>query len=312
MENSMAPDVTVVTPSYNQGTFIEETIRSVLCQEKVTIEYIVMDGGSADGTLEILEKYRNRLDYVSEPDHGQADAINKGFQRSRGRILAYLNSDDIYFPGAVAKAVHFLDRHREFAMAYGEGYHVDVHGRILERYYTESFDFQRLSEICFICQPTVFFRRELLSSIGYLDPRLHFCMDYDYWIRVAKRYSVGYIPEYLAASRLYPEGKTLSKRFEAHEEIVETVRRHYGHVPARWIAAYAHAFLERYLSRERRICKAAFGPLVETIYLMKYLAVNKRFPFGNSMVRLDPGNIIETKSPSGKEDRNPTPHEHRN
>jgi glycosyltransferase involved in cell wall biosynthesis len=117
MENSMAPDVTVVTPSYNQGTFIEETIRSVLCQEKVTIEYIVMDGGSADGTLEILEKYRNRLDYVSEPDHGQADAINKGFQRSRGRILAYLNSDDIYFPGAVAKAVHFLDRHREFAMA---------------------------------------------------------------------------------------------------------------------------------------------------------------------------------------------------
>jgi glycosyltransferase involved in cell wall biosynthesis len=288
MPDSCPPDVTVVTPSYNQGIFIEETILSVLNQTGVTIEYLVMDGGSTDSTIEILEKHRGRLEFVSEKDKGQTDAINKGLRRSRGRILAYLNSDDTYLPGAVAKAVRFLDSHSEFAMVYGEGYHVDVQGRFLERYYTEAFDFRRLAEICFICQPTVFFRRELLATVGYFDASLQFCMDYDYWIRVGKQYAVSYVPEYLATSKLHSEGKTLHKRVAFHEEIVRTVQRHYGHVPVRWIAAYAHAYLERYLSRQGRARDVAFRILVHAIFLAKYIATNRRLPINDFMTRLKP------------------------
>lgn len=280
------PDVTVVTPSYNQGAFIEETILSVLNQTGIAIEHIVMDGGSTDGTLEILRKFEGRLSYLSEKDKGQTDAINKGLRRARGRIIAYLNSDDTYLPGAVAKAVRFLDRRREYAMVYGEGYHVDVHGRFLERYYTEPFDFQRLSEICFICQPTVFLRRELLTTVGYFDESLQFCMDYDYWIRVGKRYSIGYLPEYLATSKLHAKGKTLANQTAFHREIVHMIQRHYGYVPARWIAAFAHKYLESYLSRKGRMRDLAFRTLVHSIFLTKYLAVNRKLPINDLMTRL--------------------------
>lgn len=286
MPEIKTPDVTIVTPSFNQGQFIEETILSVLNQTGADIEYIVMDGGSTDGTLEILEKYAGRLQYFSERDRGQTDAINKGLRRARGRILAYLNSDDAYFPGAVAKAVRFLDDHPEFAMVYGEGYHVDAQGNFMERYYTEPFDFRRLAEICYICQPAVFFRREVLSALGCFDASLQYCMDYDYWIRVGKRFSVGYIPEYLAASRIHSETKTLSKRVEFHEEIVRTVKRHYGHVPVRWIAAWAHAWLERYLSRNTRAKDLAFRALVRLIFLAKYVAVNRRIPVRDIVARM--------------------------
>ena len=281
------PDVTVVTPSYQQASFIEETIQSVLTQTGVTTEYLVMDGGSTDGTLEILERYRSRLQYLSEKDQGQADAINKGFQRAQGRILAYLNSDDTYLPGALTKAVHFLDEHPEFAMMYGEGYHVDAQGRFLGRYYTEPFDFQRLAQVCFICQPTVFVRREMLSAVGYLDTRLQYTMDYDYWIRIGKRYAIGYLPEYLARSRLHPENKTIFQRIQVHQEILDTVRRHYGRVPARWIAAYSHALLERYLSREDRVRDLTFRLLIKAIFLWKYVVTNKTLPLGDSMRRLN-------------------------
>jgi len=287
MNKSGPPDVTVVTPSYQQASFIEETIQSVLTQTGVTTEYLVMDGGSTDGTLEILERYRSRLQFLSEKDQGQTDAINKGFQRAQGRILAYLNSDDTYLPGALTKAVHFLDEHPEFAMMYGEGYHVDAQGRFLERYYTEPFDFQRLAQVCFICQPTVFVRREMLSAVGYLDTRLQYTMDYDYWIRIGKRYAIGYLPEYLARSRLHPENKTIFQRIQVHQEILDTVRRHYGRVPARWIAGYSHALLERYLSRKDRVRNETFQFLVNAIFFWKYVVTNKRLPWGDSMRRLN-------------------------
>ena len=287
MSKSGPPDVTVVTPSYQQASFIEETIQSVLTQTGVTTEYLVMDGGSTDGTLEILEKYGSRLQYLSEKDQGQTDAINKGFQRAQGRILAYLNSDDTYLPGALTKAVRFLDEHPEFAMVYAEGYHVDAQGRFLERYYTEPFDFQRLAQVCFICQPTVFVRREMLSAVGYLDTRLQYTMDYDYWIRIGKRYAIGYLPEYLARSRLHPENKTIFQRIQVHQEILDTVGRHYGRVPARWIAGYSHALLERYLSRKGRVRDETFRFLVNAIFFWKYVVTNKRLPRGDSMRRLN-------------------------
>jgi len=285
---SDVPDVTIVTPSFRQREYIEETIRSVLQQTGVTIEYLVMDGGSTDGTVDILKKYQNQLQFVSEKDKGQTDAINKGFRQARGRIVAYLNSDDFYLPGAVAEAVGFLDRHPEIALVYGEGYHTDAQGRFLERYYTEPFDFQRLAEICFICQPAVFFRRVLLSTIGYLDPSLHYCMDYDYWMRVGKRYTIGHLPRYLAGSRLHSEGKTLSKRVEMHHEILETVLRHYGRVPSRWTTSYSHILVQRHWSRQGRFHSLAYDYLVRLIFMLKYIQLNKRFPFTDFISRMNP------------------------
>jgi glycosyltransferase involved in cell wall biosynthesis len=232
-----------VTPSYNQGRYIEDTIQSVLSQDYPNLEYLVLDGGSTDETLKVLKRFEGRLRWISERDRGQADAINKGFRMAKGAILGWLNSDDIYLPGAIGKVVEGFQTHRDIGMLYGEGYHVDAAGKVIERYYTEPFNFQRLGEICFICQPTAFLRADVFRAIGPLEIGLHYCMDYDYWIRVAKRFRIGYLGEYLAHSRLHLETKTLSQGVEFHEEILQTVKKHYGHVPVRWIYAYAYVCL---------------------------------------------------------------------
>ena len=237
------PLVSIVTPSYNQGRYIEETIQSILNQDYPNLEYIVVDGGSSDNTIEILKKYQEHLTWISEKDRGQADAINKGFGMAKGEIVAWLNSDDTYLPKAVHQSVCYLEAHPEVGMLYGEGYHIDEDGEFIERYYTEPFDYQRLSEVCFICQPTVFLRTEVIRTVGPLYITLDYCLDYEYWMRIAKRFRIGYLGKYLANTRLHLDTKTLSKRVEVHQETLQVVKRHYGQVPIRWINAYAHAYL---------------------------------------------------------------------
>jgi glycosyltransferase involved in cell wall biosynthesis len=241
------PLVSIVTPSYNQGRYIEATIQSVLQQDYPNLEYLVFDGGSTDDTLAVLRRYDGSLLWVSEKDRGQADAINKGFHSARGDILGWLNSDDTYLPGTVRRVVEYFQTHPDVGMVYGEGYHVDAVGQIIERYYTEPFSFKRLAEICFICQPTVFLRAEVVKAIGPLDIGLRYCLDYDYWMRVAKHFRIGYLGEYLANSRLHLETKTLSQRVGFHQEILQTVKKHYGFVPVRWLYAYAHGYLSEKL-----------------------------------------------------------------
>jgi glycosyltransferase involved in cell wall biosynthesis len=237
------PLVSIVTPSYNQGRFIRDTIESVLTQSYPAIEYLVMDGGSTDETLSVLASYGDRLAWVSERDRGQTEAINKGWRRTRGEIVAYLNSDDTYLPGAVERAVACLTEQPDAGVVYGEGYHVDAAGAVLERYPTEPFDLARLEETCFICQPTVFLRRSVVERVGYCDESLRYCMDYDLWIRAAKVTRFAFIPHYLANSRLHRDTKTVGQRVPAHEEILRVVHRHFGHVPPSWVYAYAHAVL---------------------------------------------------------------------
>lgn len=240
---SVRPTVSIVTPSYNQGPYIEETIRSVLGQESPGLEYIVVDGGSTDDTLEILRKYEAHLRWLSEKDRGQADAINKGFRAARGEILGWLNSDDTYLPGAIRKVVEYFRTHPDVDMVYGEGYHVDEGGEVIERYSTEPFDRRRLAEVCFICQPAAFFRARVFREVGPLDASLSYALDYDYWMRIAARCRIGHLNEYLANSRLHRGTKTLSRPVEVHAEILRTVRKHYGRVPTRWIVSSALVYL---------------------------------------------------------------------
>ena len=240
----MLPLVTIVTPSFNQGQFIRATIESVLTQDYPRIEYLVMDGGSTDDTVSILQEYSDRIRWVSEPDRGQAHAINKGWRQASGGIVAYLNSDDAYLPGAVSQAVSALQIHPEAVAVYGEGFHVDAAGAVLDRYPTEPFDADRLREICFICQPTVFLRRDAIERVGYLDESLRYCMDYDLWIRLAKAgRTFSYTPHYLASTRLHADTKTLGQRGQAHSEILQVMYRHFGRVGPRLVFGYAHAVL---------------------------------------------------------------------
>src|SRR5437016_2863998 len=177
------PLVSVVTPSFNQEEYIEATIRSVLGQDYPAIEYIVVDGGSGDSTIEILKRYQGKLTWTSEKDAGQADAINKGFARARGEIVAWLNSDDTYEPGAISAAVGYLRAHPDVAMVYGEANFIDAAGKFIGRCaHVEEFDAGRLVNYSdFIVQPASFFRRSALEAVGGLDPSLHYAMDYDLW-----------------------------------------------------------------------------------------------------------------------------------
>lgn len=277
------PLVSVITPSYNQGRFIEETILSVLNQDYPNIEYIVIDGGSTDQTLEILNKYNGRLTWFSEKDKGQTDAINKGLRLAKGEILAYLNSDDTYLPGAIAKAVRYLTSENPYSpFVYGEGYHTTAEGTIIERYPTEPFNFQHLAETCYICQPTTFWKRDVIETIGFFDDNLHYAMDYDYWIRIAKHYgTLGYTSDYIANSRLYLETKTMSKQLEAHAEILNVIRKHYGrgNVPSTWIYAYAHMYMDRLIFRETKPKNALFILGMTTMTALKFLQYNHAIPF---------------------------------
>ncbi|MZP43108.1 glycosyltransferase [Heliobacterium gestii] len=236
--------LSIVTPSYNQGQFIERTIRSVIDQGIEGLEYLVMDGGSKDETISILKKYDGCLRWVSERDDGQADAVNKAIRQTSGEIIGWINSDDIYYPGAFQKVMDFFASHPEAMVLYGQADHIDIHDKIIEPYYTEEWDYQNLLDVCFICQPAVFFRRQIVDEIGLLNPHLQYCMDYEYWIRIGRRYPMHYLKANLAGSRLYADTKTLGSRVKVHREIISMVYHETRKVPSRWIFNLGHVVAE--------------------------------------------------------------------
>lgn len=203
------PRVTIVTPSYNQGQFIEETIRSVLLQNYPNLEYIIIDGGSSDNSVEIIKKYSSYLTYwISEPDRGQSHAINKGWKMATGEIVAYLNSDDTYCPNAISTAVNYLDTHQDISMIYGDCLFINEESENIHLSPIEEFDFQRLVFCNFIPQPAVFFRKNVINEIGFLDESLHMAMDYDLWVRIGLKYNVKYLAKTLANFRMHKSNKS--------------------------------------------------------------------------------------------------------
>jgi len=206
------PKISIITPSYNQGQYLEETIRSVLLQGYPNYEYIVIDGGSSDDSLSILKKYSQFITkWTSEPDKGQSDAINKGFKLAKGEIVAWINSDDLYAQEAFSLiALHFA-QNPNISMIYGDCEFIDEFGEKLSLCRSREFDIQKLVEDCYIPQPSVFFKETIFESLGYLDESLHYAMDYEYWIRIGLHFNMQYIPFTIAKFRLHSESKTISK-----------------------------------------------------------------------------------------------------
>jgi len=196
------PFVTIVTPSFNKGEFIEETIQSVLKQTYKNIEYIVIDGGSTDDTLSILKRYP--LTWIQEPDAGQSDAINKGWRLAKGSILAYLNADDTYLPNTVEKVVNHFNEHPDCEMVYGDAIYTDEKGTLIKNHVAGEFNLDDLLSCKDeIPQPSVFIRKKVFEYLGGLDTHLKLAMDLDYWIQIGLRYKVDYIPEVLSKVKFY-------------------------------------------------------------------------------------------------------------
>jgi glycosyltransferase involved in cell wall biosynthesis len=205
--------VSIVTPSFNQAPFLEETIRSVLEQDYPRIEYMVVDGGSTDGSVSIIKQYADRLAWwVSEVDKGQTDAINKGFGRAKGKILAWLNSDDTYEPGVVSAAVEFLQENPDIGMVYADCNFIDENGQVIGKFNAAQTDYKRLRQgYVHIPQQTMFFRAGLWHAVGPLDPSFFFAMDYDLWTRIAAHTEIKYLPGQTWANfRIHTSGKTIS------------------------------------------------------------------------------------------------------
>jgi glycosyltransferase involved in cell wall biosynthesis len=203
--------VSIVTPSYHQDRYLEGTIQSVLTQDYPQIEYMIVDGGSTDTTVNVIKRYEHRLAWwISEKDQGQTDAINKGFACARGDILAWINSDDTYEPGAVTAAVNYLQDHPEIGMVYGDCNYIDESGNAIGKFNSAQTDYRLLRQgYTHIPQQTMFFRAQLWKQVGPLDSSFYFAMDYDLWTRITARAQIKYIPQTWANFRLHTAGKTI-------------------------------------------------------------------------------------------------------
>jgi glycosyltransferase involved in cell wall biosynthesis len=244
---SAPPAISVITPSFNQAKYIRETIESVARQKPFFLEHIVVDGGSTDETIDVLKSFGDRISWTSGPDAGQADAVNKGFARARGDVLGWLNSDDVYLPGALEAVSRFFQERPDVDVLYGRARHIDADGRTIGTYPTEPFDRDHLVDTCFFCQPAVFFRARVFKEVGPLDVALRYSLDYEYWFRIAERFRPEYLPVFLAGSRLHAETKTLGQRRFAHKEIVHMLVRRAGRAPYSWILGWTSYDLGEWL-----------------------------------------------------------------
>ena len=230
------PKISVITPTLNQGNFIEKTIKSVLDQKYPNLEYIVMDGGSTDNTLKVLNKFKDKLKFFSGKDKGQSDAINKGIISSTGDIICFVNSDDYLLEGSLKKVADFFLKNSNAFWLTGKCYVVDEKNKevrkLITLYKNLFLKYLRIKKIFsvvqFISQPSTFWRREVFDKVGPFDIRLNYDMDYDYWLRIWKKYPLYYMDEYLSSYRVHKNSKAVvspSTQFEVQYQIIKKYER---------------------------------------------------------------------------------------
>ena len=208
----MFPLVSIITPSYNQARFLEASLRSVLEQDYPNMEYLVVDGASNDGSVDIIRRYADRLAWwVSEKDSGQSEAINKGLHRARGEFVGWLNSDDIYLPGAVSAAVKVFQSHPEAGLVYGDAQAIDADGKPFNLMRARQYTLADLMAFNIICQPAAFMRRSVLEEAGYLNPAYQLLMDNLLWICMARKAPIVYTPQTWAAARYHDQAKNRTR-----------------------------------------------------------------------------------------------------
>ncbi len=216
--------VSIVTPSYNQARFLEQTIHSVLSQDIPDLEYFVMDGESSDGSVSIIQQFAPRLaGWVSEKDQGQADAINKGLRSAQGEVVAWLNSDDYYLPGAILRAIQAFEEHPQVGLVYGDVLSVDADGKPFNKQTFAPYTLPDLMSFQIISQPAVFMRRTVMQQAGLLDASYHCLLDHHLWLRMARLAPMLYIPETLAAARYHPQAKNVARPAEFGREAFRLV-----------------------------------------------------------------------------------------
>lgn len=235
--SSNLPKVSIIMPSFNQGQFLESSIHSVLEQDYPNIEYILVDGGSKDASVEIIKKYKDHLAWwVSEKDKGHADALNKGFSHATGEILAWLNSDDLYFPNAVSEAVSILTSRSDVGMVYGDADLIDDSGVTVGKFASKQTSYrQMLRGSVHIPQATTFIRADVWRQVGPLDLSLFFSFDYDLWVKIAKVSKVLYVPKRWAKFRIHGAGKTIVNDDRCYPDMLRVLERETGSNWLSWL-----------------------------------------------------------------------------
>jgi glycosyltransferase involved in cell wall biosynthesis len=227
----MLPKISIVTPSYNQGDFLEETINSVLSQGYPNLEYIIIDGGSKDNSINIIKKYEKYLTYwVSEKDNGQADAIRKGFNKSSGEILAWLNSDDLYTENTLNIIGEYYRDNPQVKLLYGDYFVMDFNGSLRLKKKIKFDYLMCLYAYLMIPQPSSFFTRDLYYNVGELDVNLDYCMDYDLFLKMGKisEKNIMHIPTPFSIFRLHNDSKSVASQENFTKEIRNVRERALG------------------------------------------------------------------------------------
>jgi glycosyltransferase involved in cell wall biosynthesis len=235
--------VSIITPSLNHGKFISGAIQSVLSQDYPTIEYWIMDGGSSDGTIDVLNQYSNRIKWMIDHDDGLYDAVNKGWARTRGKYLGYLNADDMFCKGAIRQFVECLDKHPEVALVYGDYLRVDQNGRILELVLSGKSDIETLVKYGnTIFSGAMLIRRSVLEELGWFDVSYKYSSDYDLCIRIAQQFPIAHIPHPLAMFRIHNASKSQNSRWNMWDETFKISHKYSGH---KYFSLYSRYWIDR-------------------------------------------------------------------
>ncbi|WP_459570339.1 glycosyltransferase family 2 protein [Cupriavidus sp. 8B] len=230
-----SPLITITVPSFNQGRFLDQALASIFSQ-KIPVEVFVLDAGSTDNSLAVINKWESRLaGWRSHPDEGQAAAINEGIANGRAPYVCWLNSDDFYLPDGLSNMLYELENHPGVPAVYGRSWNFQEKSGRRHPVWTEPFDERRLALRCIVSQPATLIRRSAWEAVGGIDPRLQMCMDYDLWWRLYKQIGpMLMFDQFVASNREHMHTKTRSRRRDHYREAMATVRQHYGRVPLKW------------------------------------------------------------------------------